>query len=673
MKPGLLTILAVLCFLNTSVAQNYKFGKVSKEELLQKEHPADPTADAAILYRETKTDFQYTQDSGWYMVTDYFVRIKIYNKEGFDWANTTIDLYKGDGEDKLLGLRGYTYYLGSDGKVEEVKLRNEGIFEEESTKYLTQTKITMPDVREGCVIEYKYTVNSPFIFSIDEFRFQETIPVDKVKVLFTTPEYFVYKTHQRGWVPYKVNSETRERTMTYRMTTQDLTALQGIGIPETTTREVKFKEDTYTVELDNVPAIKEEAYVGNLNNYTTALQFEMSFMDFPGSPLKTYSTTWEDVSKSIYRIDTFGNELERNNYFEDDIENLLSGISKPEEKAARIFAYVTNKMNWNGYPGFFTNEGVKSAYKKGSGNVADINLMLVAMLRYANLEANPVLVSTKSHGIPLFPTRNGFNYVIAAVEFPQGVLLLDATNKDAQIGVLKSSVLNWQGRVIKKDGTSGWVSLSSMIPAVKSAMVNAEIKPDLSVVGKAQNRFTGNYAFEYRTEYKSLNEDAQRKTFEKEEANQAELSNLQFENLNSLEKPVSLEYDFESLDAVEDVAGKLYFSPMIFMATKENPFTPDTRLYPIDYGYPMKDRYIINISIPEGYKVESLPENTVYNLGEDTGSFRYLISEVGNKLQLSVEFAINKSFIAADQYGNLKKFYELLIAKENEKVVLSKA
>ncbi len=152
-----------------------------------------------------------------------------------------------------------------------------------------------------------------------------------------------------------------------------------------------------------------------------------------------------------------------------------------------------------------------------------------------------------------------------------------------------------------------------------------------------------------------------------------ELSALHFENLDTVGKPVSLEYDFESLDAVEDVAGKLYFSPMVFLATKESPFKPETRQYPIDFGFPMKDRYIINIALPEGYKVESMPENAVFNLGENTGSYRYLISQIGNKLQLSVEFSINKSFIAAEEYGNLKKFFELLIAKENEKVVLSKA
>src|SRR5690606_32462713 len=164
-----------------------------------------------------------------------------------------------------------------------------------------------------------------------------------------------------------------------------------------------FKEDIYKIELNNVPAMKEEAYSGNIDNYSTGLKFELSYVDFPGVPIKNYSTTWEDVSKSIYQVDSFGNELERNNYFEDDLNNLLSGISNPTEKVSRIYSFIVNKMAWNKYNGYYTNEGVKEAYKKGSGNVADINLMLVAMLRKANLNANPVLVSTKDHGMPLFP------------------------------------------------------------------------------------------------------------------------------------------------------------------------------------------------------------------------------------------------------------------------------
>lgn len=673
MKSSVLSAIALLCFINTALAQNYKFGKVSKEELTQKEHPADPTAEAAILNREINTNFEYSSNSGFYMVTDVLERIKIYTKEGFDWATKEIDLYQSNSgsNDEVSGLRAYTYYLDGDGKIAEVKLRNDGIFEEKTTQYLHKLKFTMPDLREGCVIEYKYSVKSPFISNIDEFRMQETIPVDNVEVRFASPEYFIFKTHQKGWVPYSVKTDGRDKTVALANARTEYDRYGNIT-SKGGARDIRYKENIYIINLTDVPALKEEAYAGNIDNYATALKFELSYVDFPGVPQQIFSTTWEDVSKGIYKVDSFGNELSKDNYFEDDLNNLISGVSNPEEKIGRIFSFLLNKMTWNKYLGYYTNEGVKEAYKKGSGNVADINLMLIAMLRKANLNANPVLVSTKDHGMPLFPTRNGFNYVIAAVELPQGTVLLDATNKDAEIGVLKTQIMNWKGRMITKNGDSRWISLNPQIPAVKSAMVTAEITPDFSVVGKAQSRFTGNYAYQYRNEYKNLNEDAQRKAMEKE-AHQAELSNLSFENLNSLGNPVALAYDFEVMDAVEDVAGKLYFSPLVFMATKESPFKPETRLYPIDFGYPMKDRYIVNIDLPEGYQVETLPENAVYNLGEDMGSFKYLISQVGNKLQLSVELSINKAFIAAEEYGNLKKFYELLIAKENEKVVLTKA
>src|SRR5690554_2503185 len=329
MKTRVLLIVFLLV-ISDSFGQDYRFKKVSKEELLQKEHPVDSDANAAILYREVKTEFQYSEDSGWYLVTDYFERIKIYNKGGFDRANLTIDLYKGAGEDNLKGLRGYTYYIDSKGKMKSMKLQKEGIFTQETTKYLTQTKVTMPDLREGCIVEYKYTINSPFIFNIDEFRLQENIPVDKVSIVFRSPEYFQYKTHQRGWVPYNVETTTKERTMTISNTARDSDMRM-----KTSMHDVNFKEQTHEINLDGVSALKEEPYAGNINNYTTALQFELSYVDIPGGGIKTYSTTWEDVSKSIYKVDSFGPELERSNYFEKDIDELLRSEEHTSELHSR--------------------------------------------------------------------------------------------------------------------------------------------------------------------------------------------------------------------------------------------------------------------------------------------------------------------------------------------------
>ncbi len=671
MKSLSLFLLFSLGIFSLVQAQNFKFGKVSKEELQQKEHPVDPSANAAVLYRETKSEFQYTASSGWYLVTDYFERVKIYNKEGFDWANITVDLYKsGYEEDKLQGLRGYTYYLDENGKMEKVKLRNDGIFEQETTKYLSQTKIAMPDVREGCVVEYKYTINSPFIFNIDAFRLQEKIPVDKATVMFKTPEYFHYKTHQRGWIPIDMKTEDHERSMTFSYTHRDNARLTEMR-SQTELVQVKFTETTYNIDVEKVPSLKEEAFAGNINNYTGAMQFEMSFTEFPGSSIKTYATTWADVSRSIYKTDLFGGELDKRNFFEKDVDRLLEGVTKPEEKLVRIFFFVMNKMTWNGYTGYFTNEGVKNAYKKEVGNVADINLMLISMLRYANLQASPVLVSTKSHGFPLFPTRTGFNYVIAAVELPSGSILLDATNKNANIGVLRSEVINGEGRILVAEDYSDWISLRSRIPAIKSSMVSATINEDMSLSGKVQNRFSGNYAHQYRSQFRGLESDAQRKTIEKSVSG-TDISNVDFENINAIYEPLAMAYDFEAAGAVEEVGGKLFFSPLSFLAKKENPLKAETREYPVDFEFPIKDRYIVTIDLPEGYKVESMPEGVVYNLEGNLGSYRYAINEMGQKLQLSVEWAINESFIAAHEYANLKKFFELCVSKEKEKVVLIK-
>jgi hypothetical protein len=101
-------------------------------------------------------------------------------------------------------------------------------------------------------------------------------------------------------------------------------------------------------------------------------------------------------------------------------------------------------------------------------------------------------------------------------------------------------------------------------------------------------------------------------------------------------------------------------------------FTSETRNYPVDFEFSRKIRNIITIEIPEGYEVESMPENTNFGFGQNLGSFRFQISNTGNKIQLSTELSINNPMIDSSEYENLKGFYQLFIEKENEKVVLKK-
>jgi hypothetical protein len=65
------------------------------------------------------------------------------------------------------------------------------------------------------------------------------------------------------------------------------------------------------------------------------------------------------------------------------------------------------------------------------------------------LTANPVLVSTRSNGIALFQIGTAFNYVIAAVEDGQNLILLDATDAFFS-NILPLRDLNWVGSLIRK-------------------------------------------------------------------------------------------------------------------------------------------------------------------------------------------------------------------------------
>jgi hypothetical protein len=650
MKSKLIIFSIFLVVTQVSVGQDFKFGKVSKEELTEKSHPLHPDASAAVLYREHVSNYEYLLMEGFYMITEVFERVKIYNNDGYGYANKTINLYQGsNGSEEIMDLKAYTYFLDTNNKIQKVKLKSEGIFEEKTFDYLHRQILTMPDVKDGCVIELRYKLKSPF-FSVDKFRLQEKIPINSLYAKLLVPEYFIYKAHKRGPTPFNIIKTSFTHT------------LEGGNT---------YVADSYEVKLTNVSAAEFEPYAGNLDNYIGSLKFELAQIKYPGSSIVNYLTTWEEVSKNLSEATYIEDELAKNSYFEEDIDNLLSGVSNPQDKMMAIYEFVKNKMTWNKVHSIYVNDGVRKAYKEGSGNVAEINLILTAAFRYAGIQANPVFLGTNDHGIPYSPTNNGFNYIISGVEVTDKVLLFDASFKDGEMNILQDKLLAWQGRIVREDGSSAWVPLIPDNHAVEMSMVTATIDDELSVNGTSKNRYIGHYAREKRAEYKSLSDDALRKKLESDKG-EIELSNIDVQNLKTLHQPISLSYDFEESDVVENVGGKLYLSPMLFMGQKESPFKLDKREYPVKFDFPFKTRKIINITIPEGYTIESLPESTSFSLGQDSGSFRYQIKLNGQVIQLTTEMALNHTLIGTNEYEVLKGFYQLIVEKENEKVVLSK-
>lgn len=650
-------------------AQKFELGKVSVAELEEKVHPKDPSAVAAVLFKKGEVTFDYSQGNGFDKVTKVKMRLKIYKKEGYDWATTEVPYYVGSNSKEKISFTDVATYNLVDGKIIKSKLKSDGEFDEKINKYWNRKKITMPNIKEGSIIEFQYTIVSPSIGKFRDWDFQSSIPVNYSEFKTVIPEYFVYKTNQKGFVFPKVTVEKTHRTLNF--TNQERT---GTSFTKSNTVESKLEYDeiqtTYLAE--NLPTMNDEAFVNNIDNYTSSITHELSMTKYPNAPFETFSTDWERVTKTIYEGEDFGSELNKTGYFEEDITLLIAGLKTQDEIIAAIFKYVKANVKWNSYNDYYCHDGVKKAYKDKTGNVAEINLMLTAMLRYAGITANPVLLSTRANGIAYFPNRYAFNYVIAAVEIQNGLILLDATEKFSMPNVLPLRDLNWLGRLIRKEGSSTSVDLIPKSLSKEITFMNAIVNTNGSINGKIRNQYTDHSALSFRQKNVGITNDSYLEQLESENNN---IETSEYARVNDLDLPMPIieTYSFKDTKSIEIIGDKIYLSPSLFLSTKENPFKQEKREYPVDFGYPIQRKFNINIEIPEGYVVESLPKAMSLVTEDEFGTFKYIIVNEGNKIQVTITKDITAAIVPADSYEVLKDFFQKMIDKQNEKIVLKKA
>lgn len=638
MKFQTLAIVLFLCIgLSKSNAQNFTLGKVTIAELEEKVHPIDSSAPAAVLFSK---GFVKISSNG-YTENTTQVRIKIYKKEGYSWSNMQVRFPSGSlSSIKITDV--YTYNL-VDGKIVKSKLKSESEFLEKITKDLWAKKFAFPDVKEGSILEYQF--KSVGGLGINDWDFQRSIPVNYSEFKTIIPDAFSFKKNVKGFFTPKTNSHAAN------------------------TYGYLAMESTYS--LQNIPAMKEEDFVNNMDNYRASISHELEAVAIPGQLYKSFSTNWPSVVKTIYEFENFGPELKKTGYFEEDLKSLLANKIKPEDKIAAIFDYVRSNIKWNDHLGYGCENGVKKTYKEKTGNCADINLMLTAMLRYSGLDANPILISTRSNGISFFPNIQGFNYVIAGVETQTGTVLLDATDKYSSVNVLPLRDLNWVGRLIRKDGTSEIVDLMPKKTSTDVTTLSFEIAASGKIEGKVRRQFSDYHAFTFREKIAQDNEDTYIEKFENENR-KIELSEYKRANQNEIGLPVSESYSFTGSDLAEVIGGKIYLNPMLFFLSEKNPFKQEKREYPVDFGFPFSQRYTITIKLPENFAVENLPQPVAVVMQDNLGVFKFDIAQSEDRIQISIIHQINEAIFPIEKYDMLKEYYKTMIAKEAEKIVLKR-
>ena len=641
-------------------AQNLEFGKVTIDELKEKMHPIDTSAVSAILFKKAKTTFNYTLSNGFAITTEFSIKIKIYKKEGLKWAAFEIPYYVGYeklGDEKVIITNAFTYNL-VDGKIVKEKVSSESKFKEKTNEFWQTKIITFPNVKEGSIIELKYEYKSENLSEFPVFQYQYKIPVNYAQYITEIPLYFLYNATQIGLEKVTLEDKLEQVTARYD---------NASGMSD----YVSFQQIKTKYEAFNVPKLIEEEYVNNMDYYYGKIVHELKTVQFPNQQPNQIASSWESVAKSIFEDKDFGSELNKSDYFTNDLKRIINNMDSMELRLKVVFEFVKNKMNWNGNLGFFTKSGVVAAYNENTGNVAEINLMLIAMLKSSGLDARPVLLSTKGNGATLFPNKSKFDYVIASVVLDGKQYLLDATCKYCSIFNLPIRDLNDKGRLINKDGNSSEIDLILETNSINKSNIIANIDSFGEVSGQVSNTYFDFEALKFREKFSGVSHESIVENLEKKYSG-IEIENYELKNDKLIYEPVIEKFSIKSNNVAEIIGDRIFFSPMLCFALAQNPFKQERRQYPVNFSFPTKNKYLISINIPEGYVIESLPESIAIGINQKQVTFKFALSANEKQITVNVNLDINSTVIPLEDYDNLKQFFKLVIEKENEKIILKK-
>jgi Domain of Unknown Function with PDB structure (DUF3858)/Domain of Unknown Function with PDB structure (DUF3857) len=665
-KRFCLIVSILMCCINSysqkESLEKIKFGEITNKDFEPNYKSIDSNAQAVILYYAGSAKYESNNSSWFNVIYTYHKRVRLINKNAFDAATIEIPLYKGEGaEDNIEKLEAATYVL-ENGIITKTKVDKESIFKDKVTKDFTIKKFTFPNLKEGCIIEYTYKIISPRTHYLRGFYFQDKYPVIRTEYDISVPTLFNFVFLTGGY--YDLNP--KEVSKSYQ--TYNIFNINGSGSSRF------FRYDATNVfskwVLTNLPPLVREKYTTTIKNHVAKIEFQLSTLNFPNEPPKPIIRSWEEATKTLLKDEQFGLALsEKSRWLDDDIEKL---IIKNDTLATtkNIFNFVKNNFNCTNHDAMYMSEDLKTAYKGKKGNIIEINMLLTAMLKKADINAAPVLLSTRDNGVAYeaYPILNRFNYLITKAIINGKEYLLDASKKRNGFNRLPEECYNGYGRTIAE--------IPFLIPLFADSLTETKttnIYINNSEDGKQmQGSFSSNLgyfeSFDLKEELSSNNIEDYFKKIKISYSYDIDLSNTSVDSLKLSDENVVIRYDF-SFKLDEDI---VYFNPLLTEAYKTNPFTAATRNYPVEMPYATKEIININIEIPKGYKVDELPKSARVKLNETDGMFEYIIQADTETIQMRCKIEINKANFAAEDYESLREFYSYIVKKQSEQIVFKK-
>jgi hypothetical protein len=670
-----------------------KFGKISEEEIKMTSYEKDSEATAVVLFDKGALSYNIDDRFGFTSLFERHIRVKIFKKTAFSLANFKL-LYRSNGyaTQRLFDIKAVCYNK-MDDKITETKLLSENIADESLTKSTSVKKITIPNVQEGSIFELTYKITTEGVTNIRDWDFQEYIPVLWSEYTAEIPEFFDFLPVSQGITPFLLNSKdygSKSKAMTFDVQTDNITNSKARGSASAT-----WKTTIYHWIQQHVPSIKTEKYMTSAKDYQTKVSFQLKGFnvaelrqsitlgsnqtkaELTAGPYYTLTNSWEKLGEELMESENFGAVIEKKSATKDEVESIIAGLGSPKDKLLAIYNYIGKNYAKNDNESLLLSQSFNDLLKNKKGSESDLNLLFCNMLRVAGLDASPMVISTRKNGRldKFYPILDRLDKTLVYVKLNEkDSMVVDIAGYPQPIGLLPFDDLNGEGFVIKDKKTTNWAMVKNSLTTKRFSAANFILNTEGELSGELNYTFTGYEALEYRNMIKEKGVEKQIQSITKDLVVDGKLEKYKFENTEpNSELALKANVNLKTSSCSNKSDNKIYVNALNCLSDKNNPFKAETRLYNIDFGEPRDEFYQLNITIPDGYKVEEMPKKARIQLPDNSLKFEYLSSIKDNIITINTKFNIKRSIFNVEEYKDLKEIYAKSLAKMGEQIVLIKA
>lgn len=659
-----LYFLVLILVISANEAFSQKFGDVKVSDFTPTFYEIDSTANAIVLFDIGHSKFIGNSKASFSIEFQRHRRLRILDKSAFEYADIEIPLYidsKNNDQETLVSIKAATFYL-ENGKLKKEEVKQKDIFEEKTSEHWITKKISMPMTSEGCIIDIIYKIESPFTFNLQSWKFQSSLPCLRSEYRAQIPEYYSYMQISRGALEYDVN-ESKETRDIFNLTDNSSVSHSG-----SFTLQAKVMDNRW--RINNLPAIKPEPFVTTIDNYRKSIKFQLASVQYPNSPINMIISTWHKMYDDILQRDDFGKPIERkNNWMASEIDPLLVDKSSEMEKARAIYEHVRNKYTQTGFGGVYMRKTLRKVFDEKGGTEAEINLLLVSMLRYAGLDADPAILSRRSNGFTqdMFPIISMFDYTVAYINIDKIDYLLDATNK-LSFGSLAPDCYNGKVRVVSrhKDISVDLQPNQLVEKSISTIFISIRNDSICAIISKTPGIFE---SLSLRKKIDKGGNDALISSIEKNLGAGCKVSELSVYNKDDYENSFAINYN---ISMPVDDANYITLSALLDQAQKTNPFSSMKRQYPVEFPYAIHETISSTIEIPDNYTIEELPKSTKVTINDSDGGFLYRINKDDAYIQVRSTSTISTTHFESDSYDYLRDFFGHIVKVHSTPIVLKK-